>query len=73
MTKTKIPRGVEKLLPFRGTVSWFLPDELEPLQFQHPPVKARGYRRKSAEPAQAKPDRPEVGNKDLDEVESTSA
>jgi hypothetical protein len=48
----KISRAdLKKILPFKGVI--WLPDELEPIP--HPPVKARGARRKSAEPAQAKP------------------
>ena len=64
MRKRKIPRAAEKILPFRGTIIWPLPDGLEPLERLHPPIKARPGRRfpqdaAKVQPAEPKPKPPE--------------
>lgn len=71
MSKRKIPRAAAKLLPFKGLVIWPLPGEIKPLEFMHPPINARGDRRKSAEPAQVNPATPQTESRDLAEAEET--
>jgi hypothetical protein len=69
MIKPKIPREAAKLLPFRGTIVWPLPGTTEWMSFSHPPINARGDRRKSPESVQEKPIALEVVSLEFVQVE----
>jgi len=45
MRKRKLPRAVQKILPFKRTILWPLPGEIEPISIAHPPVKPGARRR----------------------------